>query len=42
MHSRNLWGLSFGANKCGALNDLKKGCLLLILVHCVLVRFKVY
>jgi hypothetical protein len=32
---------SFGANKCGALNDSKKGCPLLILVHCILGRFRI-
>jgi hypothetical protein len=42
MHSKNLWGLSFLANKCGALKDSKKECPLLILVHCILVRYKVY
>jgi hypothetical protein len=41
MHSKNLWGPSFGANKCGALNDSKKECPLLILVHCILVRFRI-
>jgi hypothetical protein len=32
----------FEANKCGALKDSKKGCPLLILVHCILIRFRVY
>jgi hypothetical protein len=32
---------SFGANKCGALNDSRKGCPLLILVHCILGRFRI-
>jgi len=27
-----------GTNKCDALEDSKKGCPLLILVHCILVR----
>jgi hypothetical protein len=40
--SRNIWGFSFWVDKCDVLNDSKKGCPLLILVHCVLVRFKFY
>jgi len=42
MHSKNLWGPSFGANKCRAVNDSKKECPLLILVRCILVRFRIY